>query len=193
MGEALKFEELRVLQAAEAIADGIWRQVVPWSSFARDTVGGQLVRATDSIGANIAESFGRFHWGEKLQFLYYARGSLFEAKYWLNRALARELMPSAQVQDYVTQLTDLACQLNNFSATLKTQRRNNQPQPRAVREAPVAYAVEGATDSTLPAALEALLALEHIADWADDFQAPLFTGDDLTWLGSIPNTQYPAP
>ncbi len=188
MAEALKFEELRVLQAAEAIADGIWRQVVQWSLFARDTVGGQLVRATDSIGANIAESFGRFHWGEKLQFLYYPRGSLFEAKYWLNRALARELMPSAQVQDYVTRLTDLARQVNNFSATLKTRRRGNQPQPTAVREAPVAYAVERASDVTLPAALKALLALEHIADWADDFQAPLFTGDELAWLDSIPNT-----
>ncbi len=81
---ALKFEELRVLQAAEAVADGIWRQVVRWGSFARDTVGKQMARAGDSIGANIAEAYGRFHYGEKLQFLYYARGSLFETKYWLN-------------------------------------------------------------------------------------------------------------
>ncbi len=90
MGTA--FEDLRVLQSAEEVADGIWGQVVEWKSFAKDVVGGQLARAADSIGANIAESFGRFHYGEKLQFLYYARGSLFETKYWLNRALKRKLM-----------------------------------------------------------------------------------------------------
>ncbi len=183
----LKFEELRVLQAAEGVADAIWRQVMKWSPFAREVVGGQLARAADSIGANIAEAFGRFHYGEKLQFLYYARGSLFEAKYWLNRALARELMPSAQVQDYVTQLTNLARQLNNFSGTLKDQRRGNQPQPKAIREAPDEYTVAQVTDSTLPATLKALLALEQIANWADDVQSPLFTEDEFDWLTSIPN------
>ena len=39
---ALEFEELRVLKAAEAVADGIWRQVVRWEAFARDTVGKQM-------------------------------------------------------------------------------------------------------------------------------------------------------
>jgi four helix bundle protein len=104
---------LEVLRAAEGVADDIWRQVVRWEPFARDVVGGQLAKAGDSIGANIAEAYGRFHYGEKLQFLYYARGSLFETKYWLNRAQERELMPSAQVQEYASQLTDLARQLSN--------------------------------------------------------------------------------
>ena len=111
-------EDLRVLQDAEQVADGIWRQVVGWDAFARDVVGGQLARAADSIGANIAESFGRFHYGEKLQFLYYARGSLFEAKYWLNRALERHLMASERVQEYATRLTGLARQLNAFAGSL---------------------------------------------------------------------------
>ena len=71
------FEDLRVLKAAEEIADSIWKRVVRWEEFARDVVGKQLARAADSIGANIAEAFGRFHFGEKLQFLYFARGSLF--------------------------------------------------------------------------------------------------------------------
>ena len=184
MSEPLKFEELRVLQAAEVIADGVWRQVVRWKPFERDTVGSQLARATDSIGANIAESFGRFHWGEKLQFLYYARGSLFEAKYWLNRALARELMPSAQTQEYVSQLTDLARQLNNFSATLKTQRHANPP-PKAVREAAAEYAVERADLPVLP---EPVITLELALDGSADTALPLFAENELSWLHAIPNT-----
>ena len=162
----LKFEELRVLQAAEAVADGIWRQVVRWDPFAREVVGGQMARAGDSIGANIAEAFGRFHYGEKLQFLYYARGSLFETKYWLNRARTRDLMPSAQVQDYVSQLTDLARQLNTFAATLKAQRHANRSQPKKAREA----------------------VAEYTTDWSDEPPVPLFTQEELEWLQAIPTT-----
>lgn len=163
---ALKFEELRVLQAAEAVADGIWQQVVQWDPFAREVVGGQLARAGDSIGANIAEAFGRFHYGEKLQFLYYARGSLFETKYWLNRARTRDLMPSAQVQDYVSQLTDLVRQLNAFAASLKAQRQGSRSQPKTVREATT----------------------EYVTDWPSDAPMPLFIEDELEWLQTIPNT-----
>ena len=162
----MKFEELRVLQSAEAVADATWRQVVRWEAFAREVVGGQLARAADSIGANIAESFGRYHFGEKLQFLYYARGSLFETKYWLNRALQRNLMPVAQVQEYAAQLTDVARQLNSFAATLKTQRHGTRPQSKTAREA----------------------SAEYLADSPDDISLPLFTDDDLAWLSTITNT-----
>ncbi len=171
MREALKFEELRVLQAAEAVADSIWPVVLRWDAFAREVVGGQLARAADSIGANIAESFGRYHYGEKLQFLYYARGSLFETKYWLNRALARNLMPSNQVRDYATQLTDLARQLNAFAAALKTQRHNGRSQPKAAHEATADYMTD---------------------PWGDAPE-PLFTEEELDWLITIPNTEYPIP
>jgi four helix bundle protein len=163
---ALKFEELRVLQAAEVVADGIWRQVVQWNPFARQVVGGQLARAADSVGANIAEAFGRFHYGEKLQFLYYARGSLFETKYWLNRAQARDLMPSAQVQDYASQLTDLARQLNAFAARLKTLRRTARTQPKTACE----------------------VTADYVADEQSDAPSPLFTEEDLEWLKAVPNT-----
>ena len=54
------FEDLRVLKTAEEIADAIWKQVVQWDEFAKDVVGKQMARAADSIGANIAESFGRY-------------------------------------------------------------------------------------------------------------------------------------
>ena len=163
---ALKFEELRVLKAAEAVADGIWRQVVRWDPFARDVIGGQLASAADSIGANIAEAYGRFHFGEKLQFLYYARGSLFETKYWLNRARKRSLMPSAQVEDYASQLTDLARQLNAFATTLRAQRKTSRSQPKAIGEATVEYAT----------------------DVAHKAPVHLFSEEDLEWLQAAPNT-----
>ena len=159
---ATSFEELKILQAAETIADDVWKLVVTWKTFVRDIVGGQLTRATDSIGANIAESFGRFHYGEKLQFLYYARGSLFEAKYWLNRVKARNLASDDQVNKYSQILTDLARQLNAFASSLKSQRSHESAQPKTKR-----IQETGA---------------EYIADTMEGFPELLFSEAEIHWL-----------
>ena len=57
--ERTNFEKLRVYRLSEKLADELWKIVMHWNYFARDTVGKQLVRAGDSIGANIAEGAGR--------------------------------------------------------------------------------------------------------------------------------------
>jgi four helix bundle protein len=57
--ERTNFEKLRVYRLSEKLADELWRIVIHWNYFARDTVGKQLVRAGDSIGANIAGGAGR--------------------------------------------------------------------------------------------------------------------------------------
>ncbi|MDE3088325.1 MAG: four helix bundle protein [Chloroflexota bacterium] len=155
------FETLRVLKEAEEIADSIWKRVVRWDEFAKDVVGKQIARAADSIGANIAESFGRFHFGEKLQFLYFARGSLFETKYWLNRALARELMSAAEAQEFVARLTSLARQLNAFADSLRTVRSDSKS-PKTLRE----------------------MAAQYRTNVPDDFPNVLFDDQDLAWLQS---------
>jgi hypothetical protein len=50
--ERTAFENLRVYQLAEQIADLAWSVVMKWDYFPRDTVGKQLVNSADSIGAN---------------------------------------------------------------------------------------------------------------------------------------------
>lgn len=144
---ATEFEDLKILQTAQSIADAVWKQVVQWDEFARDVVGKQLARATDSIGANIAESYGRFNYGEKLQFLYYSRGSLFETKYWLNRALTRKLMQPEDVREYAARLSEVARQLNSFASSLKSQRQEGKAQSKLVREQNSEYVVEGFSDN----------------------------------------------
>lgn len=136
---ATELEDLKILKVAEQIADAVWKQVATWDEFARDVVGKQLTRAIDSIGANIAESYGRFNYGEKLQFLYYSRGSLFETKYWLNRALNRELMTASDVKDYATRLSDVARQLNTFANSLRAQRSESKTPSKSVREIDAEY------------------------------------------------------
>ena len=143
------FEDLRVLKSAEEISDSVWEIIVQWDEFAKDVVGKQISRSADSIGANIAESFGRFNFGEKLQFLYYSRGSIFETKYWLNRTRIRGLMEPDEVEKYIKQLTELAKQLNSFASSLKAVRAEQKSKP-AVRESKAEYATHALEDIPEP-------------------------------------------
>ena len=90
------FEELRVYQLLEELADLIWDLVDSWGPFAKDTVGKQMVRAADSIGANIAEGTGRGTYEDNRRFVRIARGSLNETRHWLRRAFKRELLADDQ-------------------------------------------------------------------------------------------------
>ncbi len=65
----VSFENLRVYQLAERLSDDIWRIASEWNHLARDTVGKQLIRAADSIGANIAEGCGRGSYQDNRRFV----------------------------------------------------------------------------------------------------------------------------
>lgn len=80
---------LRVYGLSVALADELWRTVVRWPRPAWGSFGLQLVRAADSVGANIAEATGRWHSNDKRRLLYIARGSLYETEHWIERAKAR--------------------------------------------------------------------------------------------------------
>jgi four helix bundle protein len=73
----MKLEELKVYQLSMKSGDEIWNIVNKWDYFQKDPVGKQLVKAADSIAANLSEGFGRFHYLETKNFGYYSRGSLF--------------------------------------------------------------------------------------------------------------------
>src|SRR4051812_35528068 len=87
-----RFRGLAAYQRAAALADEIHAAVTTWSVLDQRTCGEQLLRAIDSVGANIAESSGRWHPQEKRQLLIVARGSLLEAEYWLACAEERGLI-----------------------------------------------------------------------------------------------------
>ena len=108
------FESLRVYQLAEILADQIWSIVVKWNVFARDTVGKQLVRAADSIGANIAEGSGRGSSQDYRRFRRIARGSLYETLHWLRRAYTRKLLTANQTSELRSIISELSPTLNAY-------------------------------------------------------------------------------
>ena len=71
------FEKLIVYQLAEKLADKIWKIVIKWDYFAKNTVG-MLVTAADGVGSNISEGTGRGSLRDNRRFIRIARGSLYE-------------------------------------------------------------------------------------------------------------------
>jgi four helix bundle protein len=112
--ERTNFEKLRVYRLSEKLADELWKTVIGWNYFDRDTVGKQLVRAGDSIGANIAEGAGRGRFLDNRRFVRIARGSLNETKHWLRRAHSRGLLTNKQTNALKPMLDELAPTLNAY-------------------------------------------------------------------------------
>jgi four helix bundle protein len=94
--ERTGFENLQVYRLSEDLADLIWEIVLRWDTLAQDTVGKQLIKAADSIGANIAEGTGRGSFADNKRFAKIARGSLFEVKHWFRRAYRRKLLSKSK-------------------------------------------------------------------------------------------------
>jgi four helix bundle protein len=108
------FENLRVYKLSEELADTIWDIVVRWDSFAKDTVGKQIVRAADSVGANISEGTGRGSFQDNRRFVRVARGSLNETQHFLRRAFKRKLLFREDVEKLKPIVDNLAPQLNSY-------------------------------------------------------------------------------
>ena len=114
----LSFEDLRVFKLAENLADEVWDIVGTWRYFEKDTVGKQMVRAADSIGANIAEGSGRGLPNDNKRFVRIARGSLNETKYWLRRSIKRGLIEETQMESISIILNELAPSLNAYLTSI---------------------------------------------------------------------------
>jgi four helix bundle protein len=114
MMEKTNFEKLRVYRLAESLADEIWAVVVTWNYLAKDTVGKQVVRSADSIGANIAEGTGRGTLQENRRFIRMARGSLYETQHWLRRSYNRKLLSKQQVESLKSIIDELTPKLNAY-------------------------------------------------------------------------------
>ena len=108
------FEKLEVYRLSETVANHVWEFVHEWPPFAKSSIGNQLVRSVDSIGANIAEGVGRKKTGANRYHVRIARGSLYETKHWLRRAYRRDLLNEDQVETLKPLLDELAPRLNAY-------------------------------------------------------------------------------
>jgi four helix bundle protein len=114
MAVRTSFENLQVYKLSEKLADEVWTVVTGWEPFAKTTVGRQMVRAADSVGANIAEGSGRRSFQDNRRFVRVARGSLNETKHWLRRAYHRGLLSTEDIKRIGPIIDELAPKLNAY-------------------------------------------------------------------------------
>ena len=118
--QVTNFENLKIYQLSEKLADRVWIIVLEWNHLAQDTVGKQIIRAADSIGANIAEGSGRGSDKDYSRFLKISRGSLYETKHWLRRAYKRKLLTQEQINELKIIINELTPKLNTYIRSIGT-------------------------------------------------------------------------
>lgn len=121
-------EELKVYQLAMKLGDDCWKIVSGWNYFERDVIGKQLVKAVDSIAANISEGFGRFHYKENRYFSFIARGSLFETKTWLEKSKSRNLITDEELLRLKNEMNELGRLLNGYIRIIGKENSVGEPE-----------------------------------------------------------------
>ena len=123
----IKLEDLEVYQLARELSRLSWSVFERLSWEDKKVMGFQFVESADSVGANIAEGYGRFHYLDKIRFYYNSRGSFFEFRnHWLELFMERNKITQQEYTE-VTQISDqFQLKLNNFITSIYRSKNNYQ-------------------------------------------------------------------
>lgn len=119
--ERQDIKDLEVYQMSMEIADEIWDIVIEWDHFAKNAIGYQIVKASDSVAANISEGYGRYFYKENRQFCYIARGSLYETRTFLKKSNRRKLVADSKFAELLDKLNVLLKKLNAYIKYIESQ------------------------------------------------------------------------
>ncbi len=117
----IELKDLEVYQLTRELSHLSWEVFEALNYEFKKLMGDQFIRSIDSIGANIAEGYGRYHYRDKVRFYYIARASINEAIiHWSELLMERKAITQEQFQSLKQIANKLEVKLNNFiSVTLK--------------------------------------------------------------------------
>ncbi len=122
----ITIKDLQVYQLSRKLSTIAWDIYSKMSFEEKKIIGDQFIRATDSIGANIAEGYSRFHFLDKVRFYYNARASQSESTdHWLELLFERNKINQQVFDEYKSISKDLQIKLNNFIKFTKNE--NEKP------------------------------------------------------------------
>jgi four helix bundle protein len=110
----LKVTDIDAYNIAFDLSNQVWDIVIQWPYLAQKTIGAQFIDAADSISANIAEGFGRYHKKDKIKFYHYSRGSVLESIDWLEKSGRRKLLDDNQYNHLKIELEKLPKAINSL-------------------------------------------------------------------------------
>ena len=112
--EIRDFEDLETYQLALDLADWIYDITATFPAEEKYNIISQLKRAGTSIGANIAEGYGRFHYKENIQYCRMSRGSLSETKHFMLFSKRRGFIDQKPYEAFLTKYKQLQIKINNY-------------------------------------------------------------------------------
>ncbi|NTW32859.1 MAG: four helix bundle protein [Bacteroidetes bacterium] len=124
------FEELEVWKIARQFRISISALIKTFPLEEKYRLVDQMLRASRSITANIAEGFGRFHYQENIQFCRQARGSLFETLEHLTCSYDEKIINKEQYDSLKSDFQNTLRLLNGYIQYLikaKTQNKTDNP------------------------------------------------------------------
>lgn len=110
----LKLNDIECYKISFNLSNYVWSIVIKWDWFAKKSMGIQFVTAIDSISANIAEGFGRYHKKDKIKFYRYSQGSNKESFDWNQKAKIRELLSKDEYEHILSELQKLPHSINKL-------------------------------------------------------------------------------
>ena len=115
----IQLKDLEVYRLSRELSGKAWEIYNDMDWQAKKVIGDQFIRSTDSIGANIAEGYGRFHYLDKAKFYYHARGSYVESLHWHEVIMERRLITKESLDQYGRIAQILGPKLNKLITTTK--------------------------------------------------------------------------
>ena len=126
----IELKNLEIYQLSRQLSTIAWRLFCRFDFLDKKHIGDQFLRSVDSVGANIAEGYGRFHYLDKVRFYYNARASHFEAfTHWLELLLEREKISKEEFDTISSKASILQIKLNNFITITTKKGRESHDKP----------------------------------------------------------------
>lgn len=113
------FETLEVWKEARELRNNISKLTKSFPSDEKYRLTDQMIRASRSVTANIAEGHGRYHYQENIQFCRQARGSLYELLDHLTVALDENFITENILDDIKDKTLDIVKILNGYISYLR--------------------------------------------------------------------------
>lgn len=113
------FTELEVWKKARILKNDVEALVKSFPHEEKFRLADQLIRASRSINANIAEGHGRFSYKEQLHFCIQARGSLSETLNHLIDAYDCKYISSEELKLFKTKISEVEMMLNGYITFLR--------------------------------------------------------------------------
>lgn len=113
-GNFIELYNLEVYRISKSYSTAAWPVYSQLTWEYKKIIGDQMIRSIDSVGANIAEGYGRFHYLDKIKFYYIARGSLVESAHWLELMIERKMFKQEDCVNLLTINKQIYFKLNGL-------------------------------------------------------------------------------